>query len=265
MKKQNFNLLALVTLILLNSCAPDHETNFVKLFNRVNLDGFYLKLRKDDAELASKVFVVEDSMIHVFNDHFPDSIDLAARTNATHGLFYTDQTYSKFILKFEYKWGSKIANNFDQYQYDAGCYYHVVDDKIWPVGIEYQIRYNHIKHMNHTGDFWATQPLMWFGAKDSSRFLNPKDGGISIPKINEVLASKPKQYNALNNRWNKCEVIVMEDRYAIHKLNGEIVNMATNLQLKEGKIGFQSETAEIFYRNIEIRVFDKVVPMMKFL
>lgn len=40
---------------------------------------------------------------------------------------YANQKYSKYILRFEYKWGTKIANNFDAYQYDAGCYYHVID------------------------------------------------------------------------------------------------------------------------------------------
>ena len=57
----------------------------------------------------------------------------------------------------------------------------------------------------------------------------------------------------------------MGNAYTIHKLNGEIVNMGTNLSVGEGIIGFQSETAEIYYRNIEIKEFDKVVPMKKFL
>ena len=34
----------------------------------------------------------------------------------------------------------------------------------------------------------------------------------------------------------------MEDKYNIHKLNGELVNMAANFVLSQGKIGFQFET-----------------------
>jgi hypothetical protein len=78
-------------------------------------------------------------------------------------------------------------------------------------------------------------------------------------------ASVPKKVNTLNGEWNQCEVIVMGDQYAIHKLNGEIINMATDLDPAEGIIGLQSETAEIFYRNIEIKVFDEVIPMETFL
>lgn len=57
----------------------------------------------------------------------------------------------------------------------------------------------------------------------------------------------------------------MGDKYAIHKLNGEIVNVMTNLPVGEGKIGFQSETAEIFYRNIQIKEFKEIIPMNQFI
>ncbi|WP_111708844.1 3-keto-disaccharide hydrolase [Lutibacter citreus] len=253
--------------VLIISCKNKNQNNgFVKLHNSKNWTGWYLKIRSGDMEMANKVYSIEDDMIHVFNDQFPDSINLNTGKNDTHGLFYTKKKYSKFILRFEYKWGTKIANNFDKFQYDAGCYYHVTDDKIWPKGIEYQVRYNHIKNENHTGDFWAGNLLQWYTAEGGNTFLNPDKGGILQPMKNgEHLASKPSKFNGLNDKWNKCEVIVMGDKYCIHKLNGEIVNMGVNLKVSEGIIGFQSETAEIFYRNIEIKEFDKELPIGEFL
>jgi hypothetical protein len=83
------------------------KDGFVSLFNGKNLDGWYLKIKSNDAELAKKVYAIEDGMVHVFNDDFPDTITLKTGENATHGLFYTNKKYSKFILRFEYKWGSK--------------------------------------------------------------------------------------------------------------------------------------------------------------
>lgn len=240
---------------------------FVELFNGENFDGWHLKLKCDDDELAKKIYAIEDGMVHVFNNEFPDEYELNTGKNNTHGLFYTNRNYSKYILRFEYKWGEKIANNFDEWQYDAGCYYHVFDDKIWPKGIEYQVRYNHITNRNHTGDFWAASTYLdWTAAADSSTFLLPKDGGIDMgQKKNELYGYANPKYNALNNKWNKCEVIVMGDKYTIHKLNGVIVNMGTNLSHSEGMIGFQSETAEIFYRNIEIKEFDEIIPIERFI
>ena len=55
------------------------------------------------------------------------------------------------------------------------------------------------------------------------------------------------------------------NKYAILKLNGKIVNMATDLSVGEGILGLQAETAEIFYRNIMIKELDKDIPMEVFL
>ena len=57
----------------------------------------------------------------------------------------------------------------------------------------------------------------------------------------------------------------MGNQYAIHKLNGRVVNMATDLSNSEVIIGLQSETAEIYYRNIQIKEFDETIPMQEFL
>jgi len=241
---------------------------FVKIFNGTNWDGWYFKLKSNDAELAKKLYAIEDSVVHIFNSAFPDSFKLGTGENDTHGMFYTRKKYSKYILRFEYKWGTKIANNFNDWQYDAGCYYHVINDKIWPTGIEYQIRYDHTKLRNHTGDLIQGNgtKYKWFPSADTTVFVSPKDGG----KAQDVegwmhYASTPKLFNGNNGEWNKCEIIVMGNQYAIHKLNGEIINIATDLAVGEGIIGLQAETAEIFYRNIELKEFAKAIPMDKFL
>lgn len=238
---------------------------FVKIFNGKNFDGWHLKLRNDDEALAKKVYAIEDGMVHVFKD-FPDSLNLNTGENATHGLFYTNKKYSKYILRFEYKWGHKITNNFNQWQFDAGVYYHVSDDKIWPTGIEYQIRYDHTKTRNHTGDLIrpAGANYDWY-SNETNTYLHPKEGGKLNMKGWMHLATPTTNYNGDNDQWNVCEIIVMGDQYAIHKLNGDVVNMAINLTPGEGIFGFQSETAEIYYRNIMIKEFDKIIPAEEFL
>jgi hypothetical protein len=237
---------------------------FTTIFNGKNWDGWYLKIKSGDSVLAQKVFAIENGIVHVFKD-FKDSLELNTGKNASHGLFYTNKKYSKFIFKFEYKWGKKIFNNFSQFQYDAGMYYHVYDDKIWPRGIEYQVRYNHLKNKNHTGDYWAAGTSFQWYAKNTM-FLLPQNGGEKAPiKKGEHLALENAPFNALNDKWNECEVIVMGNEYSIHKLNGQIVNVATKLSHSEGIIGLQAETAELFYRNIKIKEFKESVPIETFI
>lgn len=81
------------------------DEGFVPLFNGENFDGWYLKIRSDDQELAEKVFSVNDGMVHIFKD-FPEEYELNTGGNKTHGLFYTNKTFSRFIFRFEYKWVS---------------------------------------------------------------------------------------------------------------------------------------------------------------
>ncbi|QDO94284.1 DUF1080 domain-containing protein [Formosa sediminum] len=266
--KQLNGSILLVLIVIFNTMIVNAQSKaksnqrFEPLFNGKNWDGWHLKLRNGDAEMVKKVFAIEDGVVHVFK-HMPDSLNLNTGENATHGLFYTNKTYSKYILRFEYKWGRKITNNFDRWQYDAGVYYHVSDDKVWPTGIEYQIRYNHLTNTNHTGDLIRPKGAGydWFSTKDGKHFLAPNDGGIPKDKSNWIhLATPTKNYNALNDTWNTCEIIVMGGEYTIHKLNGDIVNMAFNLTPEEGIIGFQSETAEIYYRDIEIKEFESSIP-----
>lgn len=257
-------LLFAALVLMLSSCSSTDHYTFKPLFNGENWEGWYLKIRSNDSLMAERVYAIEDGQIHVFNDQFPAEFELEGENN-THGLFYTDKSYSRYILRFEYKWGSRIANNFSQYQYDAGLYYHVTNDRIWPTGVEYQIRYNHLTDTNHTGDYWGTGVKFDWTFDADRRYLPLSEGAQTDRRKGEHLGKLTRNFHALDGEWNQCEVIVMGDRYSIHKLNGEVVNVATNLEVGAGKIGFQSETAEIFYRNIEICELEEELPIEKFL
>lgn len=259
-------LLTLLILLGISNACFSQKSGFTPLFNGKDLANWNVKIRSGDDDMAKKIFVVEKGMVHVFKN-VPDSLGLNAGGNETHGMMYTKKPYSRYIFKFEYKWGTKKYNNFSDFQFDAGMYYHVVEDKIWPKGIEYQVRYDNVKDKNHTGDFWAPPgtSFQWYSA-DGKTFTAPYLGGEKQPiKLREHLALNNAKVNNLNDKWNKCEIIVMGNKYAIHKLNGVVVNLATDLNFSEGIIGLQSETAEIYYRNIEIKEFSEDVPIQKFI
>lgn len=249
-------------------CGSYADDEFTSLFNGEDFDGWNLKIRGGEPGEAAKVFAIADGggMVHVFKN-YPDGFELNTGNSYTHGLMYTEKSYSKYIFRFEYKWGEKRTNNFKQFQYDAGMYYHVYNDKIWPWGLEYQVRYNHVTDENHTGDYWASKvEMQWFSDDEGKYFVAPWKGGKPQEiRGGEHRASPDVEYHALDGGWNRCEVIVMADHYSIHKLNGKIVNYATDFDQSEGIIGLQSETAEIFYRNIEIKEFDEIIPAEHFL
>ncbi|MEO7309264.1 MAG: DUF1080 domain-containing protein [Chitinophagaceae bacterium] len=268
-RKGKYGLLFLISTTLLCSSfiLTRKEHGFATLFNGKNFDGWMIQLRQEDPEMEKKVFTVDEGhVIHIFRD-LEEGYGSKENINATHGMMWSTKKYSRYIFKFEYKWGKKLFNNFIDFQYDAGFYYHVGERKIWPKGIEYQVRYDNVADLNHTGDFWASGDSTRFQwtMGTNGRFALPKDGGVEVPKKGKEHLAALAPYNALNNKWNQCEIIVMGDKYAIHKLNGNVVNYATNLSLSEGYLGLQSETGEIYYKNIEIKELGGFVPAEKYL
>lgn len=72
-------------------------------------------------------------------------------------------------------------------------------------------------------------------------------------------------FHALGSQWNQCEVIVMGDHYSIPPTERRHREPRPGLSVKEGRIGLQSETAEILYRNIMIKEFTEDQPIENFL
>ncbi|WP_445737176.1 3-keto-disaccharide hydrolase [Mariniflexile sp.] len=243
------------------------ESGFKPLFNGKNFDDWDLLLRSGTPEEAKKVFTIDDDgTLHFFRDLPEGAGNDESRRNAFHGVMATKKSYSKYHLKFEYKWGKKLVNNYDQFQYDGGVFYHIMELKIWPVGLQYQVRYNHIEDKNHSGDFIASNVKMQWYSEDGETFKLPSEGGTPQPiRKGQHFAAKDLIFNGLNDKWNECEIIVMGNEYAIQILNGKLANMATNLEPSEGPIAFEAETGEIFWRNIRINEFDKSIPKEVFL
>ena len=248
------------------------EDGYLNLYNGKNMGNWNIICRSTEEGLAERVFSAgENGEMHVFKN-FPNEYGFTSNKSDTHCMFFTKEKYSRYSFKFEYKWGEKIFNNFEQFQYDAGLYFHVFDVGIWPKGLEYQVRYDHIKNENHTGCVWNSgSGFDWYA--DSTTAVEPKmrsylskgDGGrLQAHRQGEHKAHRAAPFHGLDGQWNECEVIVMGNKYAVYKLNGVVVNVLTNLKNSEGEIGMQAETAEIYYRNIKIKEFEVDLPIENF-
>lgn len=238
------------------------DDGYKPLFNGKDFNDWTLLLREGAPGEIEKVFTVNpDGILHFFRD-LPAGSGVTVRKNGTHGVMSTKRSYKYYSLKFDYRWGTKLVNNFDQFQYDAGVFYHITELKVFPVGLQYQIRLNHLENRNHTGDFIASGTTIQWYSKDGKTFEFPKAGGTPQPmRRGQHFAHVTAPFHGLGDKWNECELIVMGDEYALHRLNGRIVNLATKLPAAEGPIAIESETAEIFWRNIRIKEFSAPVPL----
>jgi len=230
--------------------APSSQpSRWTPLFNGKNLDGFYTFLpapgKNKDPE---GYFKVENGMIHVMD--LPPSDQ-----KKEFGYLATEKVYENYALRFQYKWGEKRYAPRAKAKRDSGCLYHIVgDDHTWPKCIECQVQ------EGDTGDLWIVSGV---GPVDSTvQSLDAKEkvfapAGVSFTLTRGRIIKDPVADSLTD--WNSVEVIV-KGNSSVHIVNGKVVNRAANMMnadtnepLTKGRIGFQAEGSEVFYRNIEIR------------
>ena len=191
----------------------------VALFNGSDLNGFYSFQRtygkNDDQE---KAINVQDGIIHL------DGADF--------GYICTEGSYKNYYLKVVFRWGENKYEPRLEAPRDSGILYHFtegLEDKVWPASVECQIQ------ENDCGDYFFV-------------------GGTSGVSPNETVGRRVIRTDNFENpgqEWNTIEVICLDDR-SEHYVNGHLVNQASELSATEGRILFQLEGAEIFYKSIEL-------------
>ncbi len=253
-KRLGFVLLAtlLSTWLVLPSPWRDGKVNapvvqaqaseWTPLFNGTNLDGWYTYLpsrgKNNDPE---GVFKVENGLLHILD--VPDT-----GADREFGYLATDAEYSDYHLRFEYRWGDEKFPPRENLKRDSGLLYHVVgNDKVWPTSLESQVQ------EGDTGDYFILSgPSIQTEVRPGSNQYQA--GGTRTTTSGRIVKSSTE--DSLTE-WNVSEAIVRGDS-SVHIVNGVVVNRGFNARLNgqpltAGKIMFQAEGAEIFYRNIEIK------------
>ncbi len=246
--------LALDTLTLVPEATSEPVTSsgggdWTPLFNGRNLDGWttYLpsKGRNNDPQ---GVFKAENGMLHILD--VPGS-----SKKQEFGYVATNRAYGDYHLRFEYRWGDKRFAPRERSLRDSGVVYHIRgSDRVWPRGPELQVQ------EGDTGDFWLLGGVTMNTTVASTREkpVRYREGGTpyTTQAGSYVQVTKNRTQDSRSG-WNTVELIVRGDE-AVHIVNGEVVNRGTDLRssgkpLTEGRIAFQAEGAEVYYRNIEMK------------
>ena len=229
-------------------------------FNGKDLAGFYTYLHDSKYEDPKHVFTVHDGMVHVSGEEF--------------GGFATKETYGDYHLITEWKWGEVTWPPRKVNARDSGVLLHCVgaDDAVsghWMESQECQII------EGGCGDL-----LMVAGKGKPSLSCEVRIGADKQPyyeKGGTLLTRNSGRYNWWGRdpawkdvigfrgkrdvekpagEWNRMEVICDGDTIT-NIVNGYVVNVGTKSSVTRGKLQFQSEGAEIFFRKIEIRPLTK--------
>lgn len=228
------------------------------LFNGKDLSGWdtfipETGLNNDPDKVFSVVTIDGEPAIRISGQHF--------------GGISTVEEYSNYHFSVQFKWGeAKYAPKLNQKR-DSGLLYHGVGDHgtgdgFWLRSQEFQVQ------EGDCGDYWGVAgagfdvPVVG----DSDRFTYQPTGEMKAfseksPNNRHVLkdpdAEKP------TGEWNTLELYCLGDS-AIHVVNGKVVmklyhsRMPDDSPLKRGKIQFQSEGAEVYYRRMEVQAIEKM-------
>ena len=184
------------------------------------------------------VFQVEKKVIHVSGKEF--------------GYLITKNTYQNFYLRASFKWGEGTYGAREGKARDSGILYNVQgEQKVWPRSIEFQIM------EGGTGDFWMTDGAALTG-KDGKRVTGPAGKAEKIdrfgkgPSENVVGFRDPVgEVEKPHGEWNLVELVVRRNDVKQY-VNGKLVNEGTDPSPVSGKILFQSEGAEVYFRDIKL-------------
>ena len=143
------------------------------------------------------------------------------------GLIRTKAEYENYVLTLKWRWpkGTKGGNN--------GVLVHCTTPgvrSVWPKSIEVQL------YKGNAGDFWII--------------------GTELDVVNEAERKKGRRHLNLTDdsekpigEWNQMEITCKGNEILV-KVNGDLVNHATNCSQTKGAISLQSEGALINYKDV---------------
>jgi 3-keto-disaccharide hydrolase len=193
------------------------------------------------------------------------------------GELRTAESFTNYHLKLQFKWGEKKWPPRDRAETrrDSGLLYHVhaepgAEGRTWARSVELQIQEGDVGDLYAVGSAIAvrstvrkggTNPPLYDYDPKGEWFFFSQSHGSSGRCVKQPDAEKP------TGEWNTVELVAF-GKDSIHIVNGKVVmrlhdpvRIDTDLptSVTSGPIILQSEGAEVFYRDIQVRSI-KAIP-----
>jgi hypothetical protein len=195
-------------------------------------------------------------------------------TGEIYGALTSKQEYDNYHLKLQFKWGEKKWEPRLLRERDSGILYHCHGPytafwNVWMSSQEFQVQEGDL------GDYYALAGVSYdipTEKKEGAKDFNYIKGGklnhfSSITKEYPGHCDKGFDNENLHGEWNTVELICYKGN-SLHIVNGKVVMALYNskyksasgeiLPLQKGYIQIQSEAAEVYYKNAQIKAIDAI-------
>jgi hypothetical protein len=210
-------LAALAALGLPPLRTAENKGAWMPLFNGKDFTGWRKYVDPRSGADPDKIWQVKDGQIRC--------------EGSVNGYLITDKDYGDFELRLQWRWGDKVKS-----ERNSGVFVWVSGpDKIWPKGVEAQL------FINHAGDIWLVD-----------NFKLNVDPARRDPRTSRHFLRRKDGVEKAVGQWNQYDITCKGDTIKL-VVNGELENEGRGAERTRGKILLQSEGAEIYFRNIELK------------
>jgi hypothetical protein len=189
-----------------------------------------------------------------------------------YGCLFTKQEFENYRLRLKVKWGEKKWEPRTDLLRDTGVLYHSIGEagaeywRTWMLSQEFQIMEGHM------GDYWsqAGSAIDVRAFLPEGTYMNPvasaKQPFIPLGAGSSYggFCLRSEDRESPKGQWTQLELCCFGDR-SVHVVNGEVVMALEHsryvsdgkvIPLTKGKIQLQSEAAEVYYKDVEIKKID---------
>ncbi|MDX8340407.1 DUF1080 domain-containing protein [Draconibacterium sp. IB214405] len=279
---RNSILFALITFLFLScSTTPDEWESlmdqdlskwdrYLSYKHQLGYDG---QQPKDaDGNLIPPIGLNKDGF-NVFTVTEDEGEEVLKISGEIYGCLITKKEYANYHLRLKMKWGDKKFDPRKNLLMDSGILYHSIGPlgaeywRTWMLSQEFQVMEGHL------GDYWSQiTSAIDVRAYLPEYIMNPvadvNQPFLAMGQDEEIqgFCLRSGNYEKAPGEWNTLELVCF-DGNSIHIVNGEVVMVLRNsryikdgetLPLDKGKIQIQSEAAEVFYKDIEIKELDEM-------
>ncbi|WP_299119391.1 ThuA domain-containing protein [uncultured Winogradskyella sp.] len=196
-----------------------------------------------------------------------------------YGALTSKQEYENYHLKLQFKWGEQVWEPRLTRKRDSGILYHCHGSytafwNVWMASQEFQVQETDV------GDYYGLVDVLIDIPSEKEEgekeFIYSKTGTLnpysSVERFPLNHCNKAFDNEKDRGEWNTLELICFEGT-SLHVVNGKVVMVLYNSKYKnaenqivpltKGRIQIQSEAAEVYYKDVQIKSINRIPKKFK--